>query len=172
MVSFKKLMSDYGLGVIIILLLVAFAVSTLSDYITTKSLGGEEGHIAPQMRPAAYGDDSSQAVGAAEDGPASDFAPVAGEAGAMGGNAPITNAADLLPTDANNEFSDMAPSANGGNNASLLTAGHHMGSSGSDAPLRNANLQLRGEEANPRTYSGPWNQSTIEADVNRKGICA
>jgi len=84
MVSFKKLMSDYGLGVIIILLLVAFAVSTLSDYITTKSLGGEEGHIAPQMRPAAYGDDSSQAVGAAEDGPASDFAPVAGDAGAMG----------------------------------------------------------------------------------------
>ena len=172
MVSFKKLMSDYGLGVIIMLLLIAFAVSTLSDYITTKTLGGEEGHTPLAEQAAAYGDGHSEAVGAAEHGPASEFAPVAGEAGAMGGNSPITNAADLLPADANNEFSDMAPSANGGTNASLLTAGHHIGSSGSDAPLRNANLQLRGEEANPRTYSGPWNQSTIEADVNRKGICA
>ena len=37
MASLKKLMSDYGLGVIIILLLSAFAVSTLADYINKKA---------------------------------------------------------------------------------------------------------------------------------------
>ena len=50
MASLKKLMSDYGLGVIIILLLLAFAVSTLSDYINNKALGGSEGQEMKSRR--------------------------------------------------------------------------------------------------------------------------
>jgi hypothetical protein len=169
MVSFKKLMSDYGLGVIIILLLVAFAVSTLSDYINNKALGGEEAHTNLAESAAIYSDNAAHAS-IPDSQPSSDFAPASGPAGPAA--APISNPQDLLPADSNNDFSDMAPSSNGGNNASLLSAGHHMGAAGSDAPLRNANLQLRGEEANPRSYSGPWNNSTIEADTVRKGIGA
>ena len=168
MASFKKLMSDYGLGVIIILLLLAFAISTLSDYINNKALGGSEGHenLAASAA-AAYSDNAASP--SADEGSADGYAPVSGNQSAP---TPITNPADLLPKDSNNEFSDMAPTTNGGNNAALLDAGYHIGNSGSDAPLRNANLQLRGEEPNPRSYSGPWNQSTIEPDVARKGICA
>ena len=168
MASLKKLMSDYGLGAIIILLLLAFAISTLSDYINNKALGGSEGHAnLAASAAAAYSD---KPVGpSADQGSSSEFAPVSG---GQSSPAPITNPADLLPKDSNNEFSEMAPTANGGNNAALLDAGHHIGSSGSDAPLRNANLQIRGEDPNPRSYSGPWNQSTIEPDLDRKGICA
>lgn len=168
MASLKKLMSDYGLGAIIILLLLAFAISTLSDYINNKALGGSEGHTnLAASAAAAYSDRPSGP--SADQGSSSEFAPVSG---GQSSPAPITNPADLLPKDSNNEFSEMAPTANGGNNAALLDAGHHIGSSGSDAPLRNANLQIRGEDPNPRSYSGPWNQSTIEPDLERKGICA
>lgn len=171
MASLKKLMSDYGLGAIIILLLLAFAISTLSDYINNKALGGSEGHANLAASAAAYSDGPSgpSAGPSAGEGSSSEFAPVSGN---QSSPTPITNPADLLPRDSNNEFSEMAPTANGGNNAALLDAGHHIGSSGSDAPLRNANLQIRGEDPNPRNYSGPWNQSTIEPDVDRKGICA
>lgn len=171
MASFKKLMSDYGLGVIIILLLSAFAVSTLADYINNKALGGSEGNANLGSSASAYKDAPAPGPESApsNDEGAGDFASVSGESSAP---APITNPADLLPKDSNNEFASMAPTANGGNNAALLDAGHHIGSSGSDAPLRNANLQLRGEEPNPRSYNGPWNQSTIEPDTGRKGICA
>ena len=170
MASLKKLMSDYGLGVIIILLLLAFAVSTLSDYINNKALGGSEGHANLSASAAAYSDQPSiGSAPSADQGSADGYAPVSG---AQSAPTPITNPADLLPKDSNNEFAEMAPTTNGGNNAALLDAGHHLGNAGSDAPLRNANLQLRGEEANPRSYSGPWNQSTIEPDTDRKGICA
>lgn len=170
MASFKKLMSDYGLGVIIILLLSAFAVSTLADYINNKALGGSEGHSNLAANAGIYNDvpTSSPESSPSNNQDAGNFAAVSGNSNAP---TPITNPADLLPKDSNNEFSSMAPTANGGNNAALLDAGYHMGSSGSDAPLRNANLQLRGEDPNPRTYNGPWNQSTIEPDTSRKGIC-
>lgn len=170
MTSFKKLMSDYGLGVIIILLLSAFAISTLSDYINNKALGGSDGYASLSANAGIYSNQpqpqQKQEV-SGNDGSSGDFAPVNGQQRAT---AQIVNPADLLPSDSNNEFASMAPTANGGNNAALLDAGYHIGGSGSDAPLRNANLQLRGEDPNPRTYNGPWNQSTIEGDTMRKGI--
>ena len=129
MASLKKLMSDYGLGAIIILLLLAFAISTLSDYINNKALGGSEGHANLAASAAAYSDGPSgpSAGPSAGEGSSSEFAPVSGATRAA--PTPITNPADLLPRDSNNEFAEMAPTANGGNNAALLLdAGHHLGS--------------------------------------------
>jgi hypothetical protein len=36
--------------------------------------------------------------------------------------------------------------------------------------LRNANLQLRSEPIIPKTNTGPWNNTTIEADTYRRAL--
>jgi hypothetical protein len=159
MQSFKKLMSDYGLGVIIVLLLVAYTVSSFSDYFTEKHMGGGEGHTNLAENAAAYGNGSASNQGGSD----GSFAPVAPSAH----NSSAQNPADLLPKSAPTEFS---PNAANVNNDGLLDAGHHVGASENAAPLRNANLQLRSEEPNPRQHTGPWQQSTIEPDTMRKSI--
>ena len=159
MQSFKKLMSDYGLGVIIVLLLVAYTVSSFSDYFTEKHLGGGEGHANLAENAAAYGNGSASI----QDGGDGSFASVAPSAH----NPSDQNPADLLPKSAPTEFS---PNAANVNNDGLLNAGHHAGAAENVAPLRNANLQLRSEEPNPRQHTGPWQQSTIEPDTMRKAI--
>ena len=82
MASLKKLMSDYGLGAIIILLLLAFAISTLSDYINNKALGGSEGHANLAASAAAYSDGpsgpSAGPSAAIKVLPADGYAPVSG----------------------------------------------------------------------------------------------
>ena len=164
MQSFKKLMSDYGLGVIIVLLLVAYTASSFTDYFTEKHLGGGEGHTNLAEQAAAYsnGGASSDKVLCSGDG---SFAPVVPSAAPP--SPAEQNPADLLPKSSSTEFS---PNAANVNNDGLLTAGHHVGVSENMAPLRNANLQLRSEEPNPRANVGPWQQSTIEPDTMRKAI--
>ena len=172
MASFKKLMSDYGLGVLIILLLVALVVGTMSDYFTGKStdeegmIGGEEGDMGDEEMDNMDGGNEDRIQ---EGFTTSDVNPAELSGSDLQGKS-IQNPADLLPTDSNSSFADLAPNSADLNNSSLLSAGHHIGSGGSDAPLRNSNLQLRGEVANPRAQVGPWNQSTIEPDNHRKGI--
>lgn len=161
MQGFKKLMSDYGLGVIIVLLLIAYTVSSFSDYFTEKHMGGDEGHTNLADHAAAYGNGSSAGQsGGVGDG---NFAPVAPSASSQSDQ----NPADLLPKSAPTEFS---PNAANVNNDGLLSAGYHNGAAENAAPLRNANLQLRSEEPNPRGNTGPWQQSTIEPDTMRKAI--
>ena len=36
--------------------------------------------------------------------------------------------------------------------------------------LRNANLQIRSEPANPQVKVSPWQQTTIEPDTNRRPL--
>ena len=55
-------------------------------------------------------------------------------------------------------------------NVSLLKAGHHIGINTVGQSLRNANLQLRSEPANPQLNVGPWNQSTISSDTMRRPL--
>jgi hypothetical protein len=49
----------------------------------------------------------------------------------------------------------------------LLQAGYHIGLDTIGQSLRNANLQLRSDPIIPKSDVGPWNQSTIEADMGR-----
>jgi len=165
MQSFKKFMSDYGLGVIIVLLLVAYSVSSFSDYFTEKHLGGGEGHTNLAEMAGAYGGGDTADQNEVLGGNDGSFAPAAPQQQQQQG---VQNPADLLPKNSNSDFS---PNSANVNNDGLLSAGHHVGVGGSDAPLRNTNMQLRSEEPNPRTNTGPWNQSTIEADSTRRGIC-
>ena len=79
---------------------------------------------------------------------------------------------DLLPNDAaNSEWAQVNPAGQGElANRNYLTSGHHIGINTVGNTLRNANMQLRSEPPNPRRDTGPWQQSTIEPDLNRRAL--
>jgi hypothetical protein len=82
-----------------------------------------------------------------------------------------TKPSDLLPKDKHNEWAKMNPTGNGDlKNVNLLKAGYHIGINTVGNSLRNANLQIRSEPANPQMNTGPWNASTIEADLHRQPL--
>jgi hypothetical protein len=101
------------------------------------------------------------------------FAPVSGSP-SNGGmpsacNKPnMQNPADLLPKDNNSQWAQLNPTGKGDlENINLLKAGYHIGIDTIGQTLRNANLQIRSEPANPQVSVGPWNLSTITPDFLR-----
>jgi hypothetical protein len=83
----------------------------------------------------------------------------------------VVDPKQLLPKDSNNSFSQMNPGGAGDiQNVSLLKAGYHIGINTVGQSLRNANLQLRSEPANPQLNIGPWNQTTIGPDLARRAL--
>ena len=77
---------------------------------------------------------------------------------------------DLLPNDtANTLWAISCPPVPCGDEstASLLQAGKHIGINSVGNSLRNANLQLRSEPANPQVLVSPWLNSTIGPDLHR-----
>ena len=83
----------------------------------------------------------------------------------------VVDPSELLPKDNNSEFSKLNPMGSGDlKNVSLLKAGWHIGINTVGQSLRNANLQLRSEPSNPQLNVGPWNQSTITADMQRRPL--
>ena len=86
---------------------------------------------------------------------------------------PVTNPADLLPKDANSEWSALNQDfMKQGNIAmpDLLQAGYHIGLDTIGQTLRNANYQERSDPIIPKVEVGPWNQSTIQPDIGRVPI--
>ena len=83
----------------------------------------------------------------------------------------VVDPSQLLPKDGNSEFSKLNPMGSGDlKNVSLLKAGWHIGINTVGQSLRNANLQLRSEPPNPQLNVGPWNQSSITADLQRRPL--
>ena len=83
----------------------------------------------------------------------------------------VVDPSELLPRDNNSEFSKLNPMGSGDlKNVSLLKAGHHIGINTVGQSLRNANLQLRSEPANPQLNVGPWNQTTMTPDMQRRPL--
>ena len=83
---------------------------------------------------------------------------------------PVVDPAELLPK-SGGEFSKLNPMGSGDlKNVSLLKAGWHIGINTVGQSLRNANLQLRSEPPNPQLNVGPWNQSTITSDAQRRPL--
>lgn len=102
------------------------------------------------------------------------YLPVSGiqsgsKAGSSCNNQKMMNPKDLLPKDANNEWSNIMP-ANDLKDVQMLNAGHHVGINTVGSSLRNANLQVRSEPVIPQTNIGPWNNTTIEPDNLRRGF--
>jgi hypothetical protein len=86
----------------------------------------------------------------------------------------VANPDDLLPSDANAQWSSLNPSSvdksKGVMAPDLLQAGHHIGLDSVGQSLRNSNQQLRNDPVIQKQDIGPWNQSTIEGDSMRKSL--
>jgi len=78
---------------------------------------------------------------------------------------------DLLPGDASSVWAQVNPMGQGSLiDQNLLNSGYHIGINTVGQTLRNANMQLRSEPSNPQIPVSPWQQSTIEPDLNRRPL--
>lgn len=84
------------------------------------------------------------------------------------------DAGELLPqdsADANNWF-DTYNNVNAKvKNNHLINIYRPLGVNTVAGTLRNASLDIRGEEANPKFKVGPWLNSTIDPDIYNMGLC-
>lgn len=81
------------------------------------------------------------------------------------------NPVDLLPSDPHLQWAAANPVGSGDiQGKNFLSAGALIGINTVGQSLRNANLQLRAEPPNPQVQVGPWLQSTIEPDLQRRPL--
>ena len=80
-------------------------------------------------------------------------------------DAPVMDPSELLPKDSNSQWAQSASVTGDLQGVNLLNAGKHIGINTVGTSLRNANLQLRPEPANPRYDVGPFLNSTIDVNV-------
>ena len=173
--SLKKLWNDYGIGAIIVLLIVAYGVSMFAGYLGAKGMSGPEYNT--QMQPQ-YKNTNAMASAAVRPSEPLGQNEVFSSANGVQTSQPglpsscsqpsIQNPADLLPKDSNGEWAQLNPAGKGElANVNLLKSGYHIGIDTVGQSLRNANLQIRSEPPNPQLSVGPWNISTIESDYMR-----
>jgi len=174
--------NDYGIGAIIVLIIIAYVVHLLAKYLTSKGGVGSESNQSMQSQ---YQRPNSQSMNLAEGnsggvrpseplGQNEVFASAKGIQSSSPGvpsscsQTNIQNPSELLPKDSNSQWAQLNPSGKGElANVNLLKAGYHIGIDTIGQSLRNANLQIRSEPPNPQLYVGPWNQSTITPDFMR-----
>lgn len=83
----------------------------------------------------------------------------------------VMDPAELLPRDENSEWAKLNPVGKSElMNVSLLKAGWNHGINTVGQSMKNANLQLRPDPSIPQASVGPWNNSTIEPDINRRPL--
>jgi len=177
------LWDNYGVGSIIILLFALYVLYMIYDYVSNKSSFGSE-NVSSSMNPAyqngtgsrvMMNGDGSGPVASNTAGQNEVFAPANGiqssmvPTGGSSGSSNITNPSDLLPVNSpNSQWAELNPTGKGElSNINFLKAGYHIGIDTIGQTMRNANLQLRSEPANPQVNTGPWNQSTIAHDNMR-----
>ena len=174
-VSLKKLWNEYGIGGIIIAVVVLYGLYLL--YKNLMSKGHVGGELMSQGRNKVYNNSSSTPQPAQESGNEV-YSSVSGSSSMDIAGVPSftananantnQNPADLLPKDSNSQWAQLHPQGKGVlANIGLLKAGHMIGINTIGQSLRNANLQLRSEPPNPQVNVGPWQQSTIEPDLFR-----
>ena len=173
--SLKKLWNDYGIGAIVVLLIIAYVVNLFAKYLSSKGVSGYESNNSMQKQYKNTNAQMSAGVQPSEPlGQNEVFASANGTQTSMPGmpsscsQPNIQNPADLLPRDSNSQWAQLNPSGKGDlANVNLLKAGYHIGIDTIGQTLRNANLQIRSEPPNPQLYVGPWQNSTIEPDFMR-----
>ena len=176
-ISLKKLWNDYGIGALIVLLIVAYGVSVFAGYLGAKGTVGYESNSQMQSQyknPTQYNNNSNAGVQASDPNGNEVFASANGTQTSSPGvpsscsQPNVQNPADLLPKDSNSQWNELNPSGKGDlANVNLLKAGYHIGIDTIGQSLRNANLQIRSEPPNPQLNVGPWNSSTISPDYMR-----
>jgi hypothetical protein len=173
-VSLKKLWNDYGVGAIIVLLIVAYGVYMFAGYLGAKGMPGPESNAQMQQQYKNTNAQMSTGVRPSDPNGNEVFASASGVQTSMPGvpsscsKPNIQNPAELLPKDTNSQWAQLNPSGKGElANINLLKAGYHIGIDTVGQTLRNANLQIRSEPPNPQLNVGPWNTSTISPDFMR-----
>jgi hypothetical protein len=167
----KKLMGKNAL----MILAGAVVVYMIYQYSSNKGLNldgmtdkGDEGHKEQTQQAV-----QSSVQASAPAGQNSDFASASGMSTtqqSMPSNCTrqtVNDPKELLPVQsAGNAFNSLNPEGSGDlQGVNLLKAGQHIGMVGQS--LRNANLQVRSEPANPQLNVGPWQNTTIEPDTTR-----
>ena len=172
-----KQLRDKGITGILLMVIIAYALYVLYNYLTTKYISGNENMSGNKEN--AYKNNSTNASGprpAEAEGSNEVFASVNGSSSSQEipsacNKLSNQNPADLLPKDNNSQWAQLNPAGKGDlANINLLKAGYHIGIDTVGQTLRNANLQVRSEPANPQVNVGPWNLSTIEGDNTRPSL--
>jgi hypothetical protein len=174
-ISLKKLWNDYGIGAIVVLVILAYVVSIFVNYLSSKGMTGYETNVVmPDQYKQKAVMTNTGVLPSNPDGQNEVFASATGVQTSMPGvpsscsQPNIQNPAELLPKDTNSQWAQLNPSGKGElANVNLLKAGYHIGIDSVGQTLRNANLQIRSEPPNPQLYVGPWNLSTIQPDFLR-----
>jgi hypothetical protein len=174
-VSLKKLWNDYGIGGVLLTIIVLYVLYMLYNYLVSK--GRTSGESMSQNRQKAYSNSSSSGSSPqpAQESGNEVYSSVGGSMQTSGQGIPSAcnkasnqNPADLLPKDNNSQWAQLNPAGKGDlANINLLKAGYHIGIDTVGQTLRNSNLQIRSEPPNPQVNVGPWNLSTIEPDFMR-----
>jgi hypothetical protein len=174
--SLKKLWNDYGVGGVLIVIIVVYGLYMLYKNLMSKGSYGSE--KMSENRNKAYSNGSSSGPSGPQPAQESGnevYSSVGGSSQPSGMGLPSSctkgssqNPADLLPKDTNSQWAQLNPAGKGDlANINLLKAGYHIGIDTVGQTLRNANLQIRSEPPNPQVNVGPWNLSTIEPDFMR-----
>jgi hypothetical protein len=177
-VSLKKLWNEYGIGGILLAIIVVYVLYMLYKYLMSKGKSGNESmNSSPNQAYNNNGKKNSSSNPQPSSGLGSDetFSSVGGSMQTSGQGIPSAcnkpntqNPSDLLPKDSNSQWAQLNPAGKGDlANINLLKAGYHIGIDTVGQTLRNANLQIRSEPPNPQVNVGPWNLSTIEPDFMR-----
>ena len=173
-VSLKKLWNDYGIGAIIILLIVAYGISMFAGYLGAKGLPGSEMNSSMQPQYKNTNMQASSSVTPSDPNGNEVFASATGVQTSSPGlpsscsKPTIQNPDELLPNDTNSQWAQLNPSGKGYlSDINLLKAGYHIGIDTIGQSLRNANLQIRSEPPNPQVPVSIWNQSSITNDFLR-----
>ena len=169
--TLKKVWDNYGLGALLILLVVAYAANMFLNYLNNKGSFGFEANSG--MQDQHKNAEASAAVKPSNPDGNEEYATVSGITTTqppVSGNCNANQIpSELLPHDSNSQWSELNPSGKGEmSNINLLQAGHHIGTVSQS--LRNANLQIRSEPANPQMSVGPWNNTTMEPDSHKHGL--
>jgi hypothetical protein len=174
-ISLKKIWNDYGIGAIVVLVLVTYGVILLIKNLNSKGKSGNESMNHNMNRAYINTQEQNMSVQPSEPlGQNEVFSDANGVQTSSNGipsscsQPSIQNPSELLPKDVNSEWAQLNPSGKGElSNVNLLKAGYHIGIDTIGQSLRNSNLQIRSEPPNPQLNVGPWNQSTITPDFMR-----
>ena len=174
----KGIKTDYILGILALIFVAVLLLNyskgknllslPMTNRLDYSELNGQTSEMTSQNSPvtyAPYNGSSNSSVATSADSPTAINQVVSNKA--------IPNPSDLLPlNNGNNLWSNSIPQADADlKNINLLNPAQLVGINTQGSSLRNSNLQLRSEPANPRTNTNcPWNISTIETDQFRKPL--
>ncbi len=83
----------------------------------------------------------------------------------------IFKSENYLPKEANKDWFEVMPEPISIKNRHLINVSRPVGVNTIGNSLRNPSYDLRGSPPNPKFVVSPWMQSTIEPDLNIKGLC-